>query len=136
MMNKSDIGKPVRVALVDCGGWITVSKEEDSLHNGKETLPKGWFRLSEWVEVTFPALPTEVWVPEAHKALDHEVEEAHRELNAKLSRIADKRAQLLQITHNPEGGQRLTQEESVEETIEDLDAQPAPSPTSDDDIPF
>ena len=55
-------------------------------------------RITEWVDVEFPALPPEVTVPAQIAALDRKAEEVKAEFTAKLREIADARASLLALT--------------------------------------
>lgn len=122
-MKTTDLQRPVELALFQTQSGISVHQKEMWMEPNEpgepENLPAGWTRLTAWQFVKFTVLPPEEFIPAMHASLDREEQQARDQLHRELSRIADRRAQILQLQHNPESDLPL----------------PAPS-TIDDDIPF
>lgn len=72
--------------------------------SGDEAPPvmEDYVRISEGVEVNFPRLTQDDGIQEALKSLDKAEHKARMDLARALSDIADKRASLLSLTHQPE----------------------------------
>lgn len=91
-----------RVAMFERGinsGWRTPWSQTAHSEKGDAWTLPGYTRVTEWVDVEFPALPPEVIVPAQLTALDRQAEEVKAEFAAKLREIADARASLLALTH-------------------------------------
>ena len=90
-----------RIAMYQQGinsGWHTpVSQPKNSGMGDAWKLP-GYTRVTEWVNVEFPALAPEVIVPAQIAALDRRADEVKAEFAAKLREIAEARASLLALT--------------------------------------
>lgn len=71
-----DVARPKLVSVFQEGNICT-------------TLPM-YTRISEWVEVDFPPLPAESYLPHQLQALD----QAERELREQLSKVTEARASL------------------------------------------
>ena len=90
-----------RVAMFQRGSdssWQTVFARPLESHEGDAWTVYPYTRISEWVDVEFPALAPEVIVPAQIAALDRRAEEVKAEFTAKLREIADARASLLALT--------------------------------------
>ena len=79
-------------------GWFTVWPL-----NADGNVPREYVRISEPVDIVFRKVNSTEGVQEALKAIDTMEREARNELNRKLSDLADRRASLLALTHQPEG---------------------------------
>ena len=91
-----------RVAMFQRGldsTWMTAWSQPQYTDEGDAWTIDGYTRITEWVDVEFPALPPEVIVPAQLTALDRQAEEVKAEFAAKLREIADARASLLALTH-------------------------------------
>lgn len=91
-----------RVAMFQRGvdsTWTTTWSQPQYTDEGDAWTIDGYTRITEWVDVEFPALPPEVTVPAQIAALDRKAEEVKAEFAAKLREIADARASLLALTH-------------------------------------
>ena len=91
-----------RVAMFQRGvdsTWTTTWSQPQYTDEGDAWTIDGYTRITEWVDVEFPALPPEVTVPAQIAALDRKAEEVKAEFTAKLREIADARASLLALTH-------------------------------------
>ena len=90
-----------RVARVQRGTdrtWRTVFERPFGALDGDAWTVEPYVRISEWVDVEFPALAPEVIVPAQIAALDRRAEEVKAEFAAKLREIAEARASLLALT--------------------------------------
>ncbi len=90
-----------RVAMFQHGTdrtWRTVFERPFGALDGDAWTVEPYVRISEWVDVEFPALASEVIVPAQIAALDRQVEEVKAEFTAKLREIAEARASLLALT--------------------------------------
>lgn len=91
-----------RVAMFQRGvdsTWTTTWSQPQYTDEGDAWTIDGYTRITEWVDVEFPALPPEVIVPAQLTALDRQAEEVKAEFTAKLREIADAKASLLALTH-------------------------------------
>ena len=91
-----------RVAIFQRGlnsTWRTTFSRPQYTDEGDAWTIDGYIRITEWVDVEFPELATEVIVPAQGAALDRKAEEVKAEFTAKLREIADARASLLALTH-------------------------------------
>ena len=91
-----------RVAMFQRGvdsTWTTTWSQPQYTDEGDAWTIDGYTRITEWVDVEFPALPPEVIVPAQIAALDRRAEEVKAEFTAKLHEIAEARASLLALTH-------------------------------------
>ena len=91
-----------RVAMFQHGTdrtWRTVFERPFGALDGDAWTVEPYVRISEWVDVEFPALASEVIVPAQIAALDRRAEEVKAEFTAKLHEIAEARASLLALTH-------------------------------------
>ena len=91
-----------RIAMFQRGvdsTWTTTWSQPQYTDEGDAWTIDGYTRITEWVDVEFPALPPEVTVPAQIAALDRKAEEVKAEFAAKLREIADARASLLALTH-------------------------------------
>ena len=91
-----------RVAMFQRGvdsTWTTTWSQPQYTDEGDAWTIDGYTRITEWVDVEFPALPPEVTVPAQIAALDRKAEEVKAEFAAKLREIAEARASLLALTH-------------------------------------
>ena len=90
-----------RVAMFQRGvdsTWTTTWSQPQYTDEGDAWTIDGYMRITEWVDVEFPALPPEVIVPAQLTALDRQAEEVKAEFTAKLREIAEARASLLALT--------------------------------------
>ena len=90
-----------RVAMFEQGitsGWLTTWSQPAHSEKGDAWALPGYTRITEWVDVEFPALAPEVIVPAQIAALDRRAEEVKAEFAAKLREIAEARASLLALT--------------------------------------
>ena len=90
-----------RVAMFQHGTdrtWRTVFERPFGALDGDAWTVEPYVRISEWVDVEFPALAPEVIVPAQIAALDRRAEEVKAEFAAKLREIAEARASLLALT--------------------------------------
>lgn len=90
-----------RVAMFQRGvdsTWTTTWSQPQYTDEGDAWTIDGYTRITEWVDVEFPALPPEVIVPAQIAALDRRAEEVKAEFTAKLHEIAEARASLLALT--------------------------------------
>ena len=90
-----------RVAMFQRGldsMWMTAWSQPQYTDEGDAWTIEGYTRLTEWVDVEFPALPLEVIVPAQIAELDRRAEKVKAEFTAKLREIADARASLLALT--------------------------------------
>lgn len=62
---------------------------------------KEYVQLSEWVEVDFPPLQTAAIVEAQIRVLDAAAVEAQQECARRLNELAEARAKLLALTHEP-----------------------------------
>ena len=91
-----------RVAMFQRGldsTWTTTWSQPQYTDEGDAWTIDGYMRITEWVDVEFPALAPEAIVPAQIAALDRQAEEVKAEFTAKLREIADARASLLALTH-------------------------------------
>lgn len=90
-----------RIAMFQHGTdrtWRTVFERPLDALDGDAQILEPYVRISEWVDVEFPALASEVIVPAQIAALDRQAEEVKAEFAAKLREIAEARASLLALT--------------------------------------
>ena len=90
-----------RIAMFQHGTdrtWRTVFERPFGALDGDAWTVEPYVRISEWVDVEFPALAPEVIVPAQIAALDRRAEEVKAEFAAKLREIAEARARLLALT--------------------------------------
>lgn len=79
------------------GGNFTTLADESS---GEASVKySGWVRISEYVEVEFPSLATQVVVEGQLKQLDAAEAELRTKFQGKLNELANERAKLLSLTH-------------------------------------
>ena len=96
-----------RVAMFQRGTdrtWQTLFARPLDALDGDAWTVEPYVRITEWVDVEFPALPPEVTVPAQIAALDRQAEEVKAEFTAKLREIADARASLLALTQEAPHG--------------------------------
>ena len=94
-----------RVAVFQRGidsTWLTVWSQSPHNEDGDDWHIEGYFRVSEWVDVDFAERRAEDIIPQQIAALDRKAEEVKAEFTRKLQEIAQARASLLAITHQPE----------------------------------
>lgn len=94
-----------RVAVFQRGidsTWLTVWGQPPYNEDGDDWHIEGYFRISEWVDVDFAERRAEDIIPQQIAALDRKAEEVKAEFTRKLQEIAQARATLLAITHQPE----------------------------------
>jgi hypothetical protein len=87
----------VKVALFTSpGGYITAYNEE----SGKAMVEyQRYTQTSEYVDVEFPPLPTEVIVEGQLKQLDEAEKDLRNQFQQKLNELAETRAKLLSLSH-------------------------------------
>lgn len=82
--------------------WFAVWEQRD---DGSDPMPESYVRVSEYLDIQFPALPAEEIVPAQMAALDKAEAELRAKFQEKLHEIAEQRAKLLALTHNPSPAQ-------------------------------
>lgn len=94
-----------RVAMFQRGAdstWRTVFARGLDAEEGDDWTIEPYIRISEWVDVDFAERRAEDIIPQQIAALDRKAEEVKAEFTRKLQEIAQARASLLAITHQPE----------------------------------
>lgn len=69
--------------------------------DGSDQMPETYVRVSEYLDITFPPRPVEEIVPAQLAVLDATERELRGEFLTKLNALAEQRAKLLALTHQP-----------------------------------
>jgi hypothetical protein len=91
----------VRIAQfkTDGSGYVNISSEVA----GETCVTySGWVRISEYAEVEFTSLPPAVVVEGQLKQLDAAEQELREKFQQKLNELAEARAKLLSLSHQPD----------------------------------
>lgn len=90
----------MRLALFKSTGGLVAGYDPDF---GRVMVDSsGYTRISEELDIEFPMLPTQVIVEGQLKQLDTAEQELRNQFQRKLNEIAEARAKLLSLTHEPD----------------------------------